>query len=382
MDDFQHGNHRRQIAALYYIFQDSHLPASIADRNDSLWALLMGCPCLTLHYKAQLVQNIQNFSDEQANDFFAVLENQKQALFDAHMGYRELIEKLYIAISEGAVIDIYDLSGMQKHLPASHPEFPAIALDLRLHSIFHDTPLDSDEVASMSSMLVKIETDGLLTNSAAWLSAAHVQTLALKAPAAALKSCEMALKFDSDNDGAWFYLGRMLTLLDTQNIRAAEDAHRRCLTINPESTQCLHSLAELLYRRCDNRLDSASLCRQILVIDESHLAARRLLAEIQHTSGFLEDAEKLYRETILRHDDELAHHGLAVLCIQMRRFDEGRQALMETIRVSPDNAAAWNSLGHLLARYLGDDDGATKAFRRAAELHSDFASDLIAQENK
>lgn len=95
-------------------------------------------------------------------------------------------------------------------------------------------------------------------------------------------------------------------------------------------------------------------------------------AQADLTAGNYAMSRKIY-EDILAEEGDLpeAVHGLGILCVQERQFDEAARLLHEACQLEPSRAWYWNDLGEAM-RMLGRTEDAIEAFCRALDTSPDF----------
>jgi len=92
-----------------------------------------------------------------------------------------------------------------------------------------------------------------------------------------------------------------------------------------------------------------------------------------HQAGRVEEAHEIYRQVHSANPTSpIVLSLLGAACINLRRWDEAARYLDEALRLDPDNAAAHDNRGVLLAKQ-GRMAEAVESFRRAVELNPDNA---------
>ncbi len=153
----------------------------------------------------------------------------------------------------------------------------------------------------------------------------------------------------------------------------------------PSPSSAETDFAEALARHKAGQLaEAAGLYERTLAADPGHYEARRLLGLAWFQGGRPRDAEKLLREAIkLSPENAKAYDNLAVVLHALQRDDEALPALRKAVDLAPENNAFLVNLGKLFVE-MGRRTDAIDAFRRAAaanprdpEIQYQLASELL-----
>src|SRR5690606_40131046 len=100
------------------------------------------------------------------------------------------------------------------------------------------------------------------------------------------------------------------------------------------------------------------------------------LALEHHRAGRLADAERGYRDILLRHPGHAdALHLLGVIALQTGNLEPALSLIQRAVALRPDAAVCRNNLGQVLER-LGRDDEAARCYEAAIALDDRFAEEI------
>lgn len=133
-------------------------------------------------------------------------------------------------------------------------------------------------------------------------------------------------------------------LLCMRRITAAEHAYRRAISLNPHSVEAHNDLGWVLSLE-GNYEEGAQEARKAIEIEPTSAEAHTTLGGALCHSGRLDDGIAEYRLAIQYGDFLYAHENLANALAQKRLFDEAITELNHAIKLGPDVATTYMSLG-------------------------------------
>jgi predicted O-linked N-acetylglucosamine transferase (SPINDLY family) len=160
---------------------------------------------------------------------------------------------------------------------------------------------------------------------------------------------------------------RALAQQGADEIPAAIETYRRCLSLKPDSPEIYNNLGTALDRA--GRLEEAVECfQQALLLDPAYVRPLVNLGRVLRLQGRASEAlATLERALALSPDGPLALTNLGFVLIDIGRRAEAIQHLRRAIALQPGLAEAHHGLGRVLA-YLGDMAGARDSLQRAITL--------------
>lgn len=152
--------------------------------------------------------------------------------------------------------------------------------------------------------------------------------------------------------------------------QASEDYSRRALALDPRCAEAYKVLGQV--RHCQGRMDEAAATyRQALALAPGEAQTHYLLANALRESGALHEAARSYREAIRLAPDYLAAlSNLGALLLTLGEAAEAAVLLNRALALAPDSHQVLCNLGHALLRD-GRPDEALVRYRRALALCPD-----------
>jgi Flp pilus assembly protein TadD len=184
------------------------------------------------------------------------------------------------------------------------------------------------------------------------------------------EAAEMFAQYcDEHPENAWGHYMRGLSLWKADRDDEAAAAFESALAIKGDHLKSLINLARV---QLELEQDDQALAtiEQALAIAPSSADARRVLGRVQHNLGQLEAAVATYSEVLrLDGNDAWSLNNLALVWIEMERFDQALAPLARATELLPDVAVIRNNLGVALER-TGHAAAAREQFAVAADAGS------------
>lgn len=160
------------------------------------------------------------------------------------------------------------------------------------------------------------------------------------------------------------------------NLRAAEEAYRRCLTTHGHNAKVWFALAQLC--EAEQRLVEATAClKQALELNPREAEGYFLLGNIHLKQKKYAEAEAAYRRCLeMRSDHALAHGNLGFVLNEQERLDDARASYERALQLRPDLAEVHHNLGNVL-REQGQQDKALVCYQKALQFRPEYAKAFI-----
>jgi tetratricopeptide (TPR) repeat protein len=169
--------------------------------------------------------------------------------------------------------------------------------------------------------------------------------LGLKRPAEAADVLRNAVRLDPELELAWFNLGKALAMLGFG--QEADEAFEKSFSLNPVRKKLAHA-AE---RHKAGQLEEAErLYREVVRDHPDNVDALRMLGRIALSAGRKADAERLFRRAVkLAPDFAGALTDLGRVLKEQNQFEEAIECFGKVIDLEPDNPQAHFQLAGVLA---------------------------------
>jgi tetratricopeptide (TPR) repeat protein len=169
--------------------------------------------------------------------------------------------------------------------------------------------------------------------------------LGLKRPAEAADVLRNAVRLDPALELAWFNLGKALAMLGFG--QEADEAFEKSFDLNPVRKKLAHA-AE---RHKEGQLEEAErLYREVVRDHPDNVDALRMLGHIALSAGRNSDAERLFRRAVkLAPDFAGALTDLGRVLKEQNQFEEAIECFEKVVDLEPDNAQAHFQLAGVLA---------------------------------
>ncbi|HEX6259287.1 MAG TPA: sulfotransferase [Woeseiaceae bacterium] len=196
--------------------------------------------------------------------------------------------------------------------------------------------------------------------------------LNLKRPAEAADMLRNAVRLDPQLELAWFNLGKALAMLGFG--READEAFEKSFALNPVRRKLAHAAEH----HKEGRLEEAErIYREVVRDHPDNVDALRMLGRIALSAGRNADAERLFRRAVkLAPDYAGAVTDLGRVLKEQNHFDEAIECFEKVIELEPDNAQAHFQLAGTLAP-ASLTYRAIECYRRALELQPKFPGAML-----
>ena len=174
-----------------------------------------------------------------------------------------------------------------------------------------------------------------------------------------------ALILDARRDAAYRGLARAYEGMGLKD--RAEEVYRKAISIR-SSYWAGHHLLGAFYFRNGRYPEAASAFRRVADLTPDNARAYSNLGSALSRQGLLDDARRMFEESIRRAPTYGAYNNLAILLTKQRRYSESAAALEKALELNRENYVVWGNLGASYARIPGQRSKAEDAFRRALEL--------------
>jgi tetratricopeptide (TPR) repeat protein len=178
---------------------------------------------------------------------------------------------------------------------------------------------------------------------------------------------------EENPDSAWTAYNLALALEATHDTKAAEDALRRGINIDPKLAKIRAELGQL--ELTDGDMDSAQKSLQsALDLDPQLVDARGNLAMIYARKGDLTTAEKLLRQAL--EDDpqyKEGHLNLGLILAQQGKISGAGQELDKAVALAPHDPNTLSTVGKAKAQ-MGKMSEGVALLRKVVELRPDLAA--------
>lgn len=184
----------------------------------------------------------------------------------------------------------------------------------------------------------------------------------------ALRCLEFWSKWQTDNVAPRLWIAELY--LRTERTDEAIDAYRGILEIDPNNTDALSGLGQLLVKKLEIS-EGAEMFARCLVRSPEHADSLLGLADCRRRQGGLEDVKDLLYD-LLTLDLTPQQAGraagmLGTMALEERDYIQAVRLLREAILLEPDEVTKHESLATALVA-LGDDDGAAAERRRSRDI--------------
>ena len=194
-----------------------------------------------------------------------------------------------------------------------------------------------------------------------------VVLLGLKRPAEAADVLRNAVRLDPALELAWFNLGRALAMLGFG--KEADEAFEKSFSLNPVRKKLAHAAEH----HKEGRLEEAErLYREVVRDHPDNVDALRMLGRIAQSVGRHVDAERLFRRAVrLAPDFAGALTDLGRVLKEQNQFEEAIECFGKVIELEPDNPQAHFQLAGALAP-AAHTYRAIESYRKALALQPKF----------
>jgi uncharacterized protein (TIGR02466 family) len=158
-----------------------------------------------------------------------------------------------------------------------------------------------------------------------------------------------------------FNLGVLQTQLNDP--KAAVASYRKALQLKPAFPSAHFNLAALLQEQGFLK-EAAQHYQKTAGLEPRFFEAQANLGTVLQQQGKLEEAEQCYRQALAVHTDARGHFNLGTVLYGLGRHQEAVAAFREAVKLDPQFADAWNSLGETL-RDRGEMEEALRCYERA-----------------
>ena len=179
----------------------------------------------------------------------------------------------------------------------------------------------------------------------------------------ALTSMRSFLDKNPGNQLVWQALANLL--FELGDLKQGQMAAQRSVELDPFYEQTRGAIEAL---NSGNPKDAEDIFRKILVQDNNHIHALVGLASLAMDREVLDDAERLLkRVSVIAPNFSHVQRAWSRLYMKQSRFEPAEGAAKQAVRVSPESAECWTSLGTILAWGLKNREAAD-AFANSLKL--------------
>lgn len=175
--------------------------------------------------------------------------------------------------------------------------------------------------------------------------------------------------------GRWWLrqVGMVAVLLGRK--RAALDAYRRILELDPGNVNALATVGNMLAESHD--ADGAMACfRHILEDHEDHADTWFNLGYLHEKRDELAEAERCFRQAVaLKPSLDRAWYGLGLVLIRENRLGDAAHALKRNTQLQPFNPYGWYQLG-MTYHHLGRPAEARRIYLELRKFEPGYAATL------
>ncbi len=301
---------------------------------EELWRVLGGAPHLLLEEKAKIVDDLPTLEPSKVRDLYTKMKRAKETIRQTYREHSADVDRLYEALGSGEMVDVYDV----------------------------------DDALAVAS---RFKCDWLPTIGIA--SRTNFDLAPQKIPLLEAETAETALRRLGSCPGyeakSWNGLGLLKKRLG--RYEEAEQAYRRAIELDPNSTYPWNSLGNVLTDHLKRHKEAEKAYRHAIELDPTYGNPWNNLGILLTLHlGRHEEAEKAYRQAIgLDPTSRAPWNNLGnVLTDDLGRHEEAEKAYRRAIELDPTSGPPWNNLGKVLTDHLGRHEEAEKAYRRAIEL--------------
>ncbi len=168
---------------------------------------------------------------------------------------------------------------------------------------------------------------------------------------------------------SWDSLGNVYS--DAGRYEEAVQAFQEAIRLNPKYALPWNSLGDV-YNALGNRQQAIAAYQQAIALDPGYAWPYNNLGMVYQTIGQYEQAIGAYRQVIDKHasnhDRAISWNNLGDVYRELQREAEAIEAYEQAIRLDPDYAWPYNSLGAIYEK-RGDHDQAYALYRQATHRH-------------
>jgi uncharacterized protein (TIGR02466 family) len=166
-----------------------------------------------------------------------------------------------------------------------------------------------------------------------------------------------------------FNLGVIQTQLNDS--KAAVASYRKALQLKPALPSAHFNLGALLQEQGFLK-EAAQHYQKATDLEPRFFEAQANLGTVLQQQGKLAEAEQCYRQALALHTDARGHFNLGTVLYGLGRHQEAVAAFREAVKLDPQFADAWNSLGETL-RDRGEMEEALRCYERALAAQPEHA---------
>jgi len=306
------------------------------------WRVLGGSPHLSLMEKERIVRQLPSQSVDRLRELYEKLAGAETRLRQMCRAQPEAVARLYQALSEGDMADVYD---WENALAVANRyglrRLPFIAIGSRASTYVVSGKLATEEV--------RLAEDALR----AMTREPGVESL------------------------AWNSLGNLFH--QSGRSEEAEQAFRCAIKLDPQDPDPRYGLGKLLQERLKRYDEAEQAYRSAIDLDPRFPHAWNNLGYLLKDLRRFDEAEYAYRRA-LELDPRLPHpwNGLGNLLREdLKRYEEAEQAYRRAIELNSQLPYSWSNLGRLLERLSGRDQEAADCYVRAFEIDPSRPQDLV-----
>ena len=179
----------------------------------------------------------------------------------------------------------------------------------------------------------------------------------------ALTSMRAFLDSNPGNQSSWQALANLL--FELGDLKQGNAAAQRSVELDPFYAQTRSAIEAL---NSGNPKDAEDIFRKILTQDNNHIHALVGLASLAMDREVLDDAERLLKRVgVIAPNFSHVQRAWSRLYMKQSRFEPAEGAAKQAVRVSPESAECWTSLGTILAWGLKNREAAD-AFENSLKL--------------
>ena len=179
----------------------------------------------------------------------------------------------------------------------------------------------------------------------------------------ALTSMRSFLDSNPGNQLVWQALANLL--FELGDLKQGQMAAQRSVELDPFYEQTRGAIEAL---NSGNPKDAEDIFRKILMQDNNHIHALVGLASLAMDREILDDAERLLKRVgVIAPNFSHVQRAWSRLYMKQSRFEPAEGAAKQAVRVSPESAECWTSLGTILAWGLKNREAAD-AFANSLKL--------------
>ena len=340
-----------------------------------LWRLLGGSPQLLLEEKAKVVEDLPALGAAAARELLAKLQRAERGSKDAYQESINAVAKLYEALADGDITDIYDVAGLLAVASRCKcPGLPTIAIGSRSNPTFGPRTLSEEELRTAESAWRALA-EAPRQRASAWNGLGILLKDRFERFEEAEEAFRKAIELDAKYAAPWNNLGNLLQHR-LARYAEAEEAYRKALQFNPRSQYAWNNLGDLMQYRLGRYQEAEEDYRRAIALSTQYPGPWEGLGNLlQYRLQRYGEAEDAYRKAI-EIDPEFAipWNDLGNLLMErLGRYGEAEQAYRKAIEIDSKYAFPWNNLGNLLKDRLRRPEEAEKAYRKAIEIDPRYA---------